>query len=60
MGFGERAGRNLRVGDSRGEKEGEKEKEKIPQPCRSMPFADAAPDSKLAEDQDSLRLSAST
>jgi hypothetical protein len=59
MRFGERAGRDLRVYQSRGEKRGEKEKEKISKPHRSTLFADAAPDGRLAEDQDVLRLSAS-
>jgi len=60
MSFGQRAGRDLGMRRSRREKRDEKEKKKIPRSCRSTPFADVAPDSRLAEDQNVLRLSAST
>lgn len=59
MGFGERTGRDLCVCKARKEKRSKKEDEKTPQPCRPTPFADVTSDSRLAEDQDVLRLSTS-
>ena len=57
MSFGERAGRDLCVCKTHGQKRGKKEKEKAPQPRRSKPYAEVTSDIRLAEDQDVLRLS---
>jgi hypothetical protein len=59
MRFRKWTGRNLCVRKSSSEKKDEKEKKKTPQPCRSTPFADVTSDSRLAEDQEVLRLSGS-
>ena len=59
MSFGEGAGRDLCVGKSREEEREQKGKKKIPQSSCLTPFADITSDSRLAEDQEILRLSAS-
>jgi len=57
MGIRKRAGRDLCGSKSRGEKQYGDEKKKTPQHRRSSLFAVVTSDSRLVEDQDTLRLS---
>ena len=59
MRFGEGTRRDLCVCKTHKQERSKKENEKTPQPCRPRPLADVTSDSRLAEDQDVLRLSTS-